>query len=65
MATMIGHWPFKKNNAGASSSSAAKNNVLPCNKKDRNRPYMSMEIAHALYDQNASLSQRDIHLPCG
>jgi hypothetical protein len=62
---MTGHWPFKKNDAGASSSSAAKKKVPPPNKKDWNRPYMSVEMAHALYDQNASVSQHDIHLPCG
>jgi hypothetical protein len=62
---MTGHWPFNKNDAGISSSSAAKNKVPPPNKKDQNRPYMSVEMAHALYDQNAPVSQRDIHLRYG
>jgi hypothetical protein len=62
---MTGHWPFKKTDASASSSSATKKKVSPPNKKDRNRPYMSVEIAQTLYDQNVSVSQCDIHLPGG
>jgi hypothetical protein len=50
--------------SGASSSSAVKKNAPPP-KKERNHPYMSVEIAQALYDQNASMGLRDVHLPGG
>jgi hypothetical protein len=48
--------------AGASSSSSVK---APPPKKERNRPYMNVEIAQALYDQNSSVDLRDVHLPGG
>jgi hypothetical protein len=60
---MIGHWPFRKSDAGVSSSKAKKK-VLPP-KKERNRPYMNVEIARALYDQNASMGLCDVYLPGG
>jgi hypothetical protein len=60
------HWPFKKTqDVGASSSSAAKKKATSPTKKERNRPYMNVEIAQALYDQNMSVGLRDIHLPGG
>jgi hypothetical protein len=34
-------------------------------KKERNRPYFSMEIVQALYDQNDSVGLRDVHLSDG
>jgi hypothetical protein len=61
MATMTWCWPFRKSDADASSSKAKKKPLLP--KKERNRPYMNVEIVQALYDQNASMGLRDIHLP--
>jgi hypothetical protein len=50
---MTGRWSFRKTDTGASSSVAKKKAPLP--KKERNRPYMSVEITHALYDQNTSV----------
>jgi hypothetical protein len=35
----------------------------PPPKKERNHPYMSVEIAQALYDQNTSVGLHDVHLP--
>jgi hypothetical protein len=61
---MTGRWPFKKTDAGASSSLAAKKKAPPP-KKERNWPYMNVEIAQALYDQNVSVGLRDVHLPGG
>jgi hypothetical protein len=43
---------------------AAKKKAPPP-KKERNMPYMSMEITQALYKQNASMGMRDVHLPGG
>jgi hypothetical protein len=61
---MTGRWPFKKTDAGASSSSTSKKKGSPL-KKEQNRSYMNVEIVQALYDQNASVGLRDIHLPGG
>jgi hypothetical protein len=61
---MTGRWPFKKTDTGASSSSPAKKKAPPP-KKERNRPYMSVGIAQALYKQNAPVGLRDVHLPDG
>jgi hypothetical protein len=33
--------------------------------KDQNRPYMSVAMAHAMFDQNQSVGLRDVHLPGG
>jgi hypothetical protein len=60
---MIGCWPFRKTNAGASSSKAKKKAPPP--KKERNQPYMSGEIAQTLYEQNASVGLRDVHISGG
>jgi hypothetical protein len=49
--------------AGASSSKAKAKASSP--NKERNRPYMSVEIVQALYDQNSSVGLRDVHLPSG
>jgi hypothetical protein len=62
---MTRRWQFKKTqDIGASSSAAAKKKAPPP-KKERNRPYMSVEIAQALYDQNAPVGLCDFHLPGG
>jgi hypothetical protein len=45
---MTGRWPFWKTDVGASSSKAKAK--VPPPKKERNRPYMSVEIAQALYN---------------
>jgi hypothetical protein len=58
---MIGRWPFRKTDAGASSSKAKAK--VPPPKKESNRPYMSVEIMQALYDQNSSVGMRGVHLP--
>jgi hypothetical protein len=60
---MTGRWPFRKIDAGASSSKAKKKASPP--KKERNRPYMSGESAQALYKQNASVGLRDVHISDG
>jgi hypothetical protein len=39
---MTGRWPFRKSDAGASSSAAKKKAQPP---KESNRPYMNVEIA--------------------
>jgi hypothetical protein len=64
MATMTGCWLLRKTDADASSSKAAKKKELPP-KKEQNWLYVSVEITQALYDQNASVGQCDIHLPSG
>jgi hypothetical protein len=65
MASMTACWPFKKTqDADASWSSGAKKKAPPP-KKGLNRPYMLVEIAQALYDQNVSVGLRDVHLPSG
>jgi hypothetical protein len=63
-ATMTGHWPFRKTDVSASSILATKKKVSPP-KKERNQPYFSVEIVQALYNQNASVDLRDVHLPDG
>jgi hypothetical protein len=60
---MTGRWPFRKTDASASSSKA-KAKARP-SKKEQNRPYFSVEITQALYDQNESVGLRDVHLPGG
>jgi hypothetical protein len=50
---------------GASPSSAAKKKAPPLPKKEQKRPYMSVEIAQALNDQNTSMGLRNVHLPDG
>jgi hypothetical protein len=57
---MTGRWPFRKTDAGASSSKAKMKAPPP--KKERNQPYISVEITRALDDQHASVGLRDIHL---
>jgi hypothetical protein len=61
---MTGRWPFKKTEASASLSLSAKKKAPPP-KKDRNRPYLFVVIAQAMYDQNMSMGLRDVHLPGG
>jgi hypothetical protein len=63
MATMTGSWPFRKTDVGASESKAKATASPP--KTERHRPYMSVEIAHALYNQNSSVGLHDVHLPGG
>jgi hypothetical protein len=58
---MTGRWPFRKSDANTSSSKTKKKAPLP--KKEWNRPYMSVEIVQALYDQNASVGLPHVHLP--
>jgi hypothetical protein len=53
-------WPFRKFDTGASSSTTKKKPPPP--KKGQNQPYMSMEIAQGLYDQNASVGLHNVHL---
>jgi hypothetical protein len=48
---MSGRWPFKKMpDLGASSSRKKAKSQPP--KKLRNRPYMNVELARALHEQN-------------
>jgi hypothetical protein len=45
---MTGRWPFKKTqDINSSSSSAAKKKAASPHKKERNRPYMNVEIAQS------------------
>jgi hypothetical protein len=61
---MIGRWPFKKTqDVGASSSSVAKKKA-PLLKKDESALHEREDRA-GLYDQNASVGLRDIHIPSG
>jgi hypothetical protein len=60
---MTGRWPFRKTDADASSSKTKAKAPPP--KKECNRPYFSVEIVQALYDQNESVGLRNIHIPGG
>jgi hypothetical protein len=64
---MTGRWPFRKTDAGPSSSKgkAKAKAKVPPPMKERNRPYFSVEIVQALYNQNESVGLRDIHIPGG
>jgi hypothetical protein len=59
---MTRRWPFRKTDAGASSSKAKAKAKGPLPKKERNRPYMSVEITQAQYNQKSSVDLRDVHL---
>jgi hypothetical protein len=58
---MTGWWPFKKVPILGASSSRKK--TPP--KNHRTRPYMNVNLARALYEQNRSVSVCDVHLPGG
>jgi hypothetical protein len=45
---MTWRWPFRRSDADASSSKVKKKAPPP--KKERNRPYMNVEIVQALYE---------------
>jgi hypothetical protein len=60
---MTRRWPFYKCNAGALSLAGKKKAPPP--KKERKRLYMSVEITHAHYDQQALVGLHDVHLPGG
>jgi hypothetical protein len=62
---MTGRWPFRKTDTGASSSKGKAKGKAPPPKKERNRPYFSVEIVQALYDQNESVGLCDVYLPGG
>jgi hypothetical protein len=51
---MTRHWPFRKTDTDASSSKTKAKAPPP--KKECNRPYFSVEIVQALYDQNESVT---------
>jgi hypothetical protein len=63
--TMSGCWPSKKIKPNPEATPSRKKMKLPPPDKTRDRPYLNVPMARAIYRDNVSVGVHDIHLPGG